>query len=75
MDLKRDLLRQGLAANGWTAREMTLMMTGSDDFSHSPMELHDNYRLNRDVTLTLQLTVHFSLSEDRNNSNDNSNNG
>ena len=36
---------------GFSDREMTLLMTGSDDFHHNPLELHDDYMFNRSTTV------------------------
>ena len=60
---------------GWTFREMTLLMTGSDDFHHNPVELHDDYQFERDATVLLQLSPADDSNDSSNNAdNDNDNN-
>ena len=71
--VKKELRVQNPDFAKWSDREMTLMMTGSDDFCHNPIEIHDDYKFKTDTTLTMQLIVHFSSSEDRNDSNNNNN--
>ena len=73
---KSELLAQHFAAFGWTAREMTLMMTGA---SNNLLELDEEYTFITDMTLSLQLVQHIPTastedSEPANDNHDNDNN-
>ena len=45
------------------------MLTGSGDFHHNPLELHDDYKFKRDATVLLQLVMYQSPAEDDSNNN------
>ena len=72
--VKNELRVQNPDFAKWSDREMSLMMTGSDDFCHIPIEIHDDYKFKTDATLMMQLIVHFSSSEDNNTTSNNTDN-